>query len=87
MNRKVSQLGEDKPGQTSYNLQTAPSRLCIERMVDVVSHERSKPPIVRTVFKQVSNRHCRVTEAMNEQRLQNPFDIMSTVTDRRVVDN
>lgn len=45
----------------------------------MIRYVRSKTPVVRTVFKQVSNRHRRVRETVNENRLQQSLSIVEGV--------
>ena len=44
-------------------------------------------PVVRAIFEEVHNRHCRMREAMNKERLENSLDIMGGMTRTCQIDN
>lgn len=79
VDREVPKLTNHKNGQCQLNLLNSIGRGCVERVVDVISHPRSKAPVVGAVFEDVSQRHGSVRESVHEESLQQALDVVEGV--------
>lgn len=74
MDAEIAQFANGENGQTDVRQTLA--RRCKGWMIDVISDVHRKQPVVRTIFKQISQGHRGMTEAMNKQSLQETFRVV-----------
>ena len=77
VDRKVSQFHHQPSASPHVSL--AVRRRRVHWVIDVVTEHRSKAPVVRRVFKNISHRHGSVAESVNEKGLEFSFGVVKGV--------